>query len=173
MQCNFDMKKINMKKFIFIASMALSVAACGGGASTANKDEGASSEAAAQPQKTENGNPSYDPKRGEGKFTTVDIAEHLDAAKADAGKKVFDVKCSACHKLTDEKLVGPGWLGVTTRHEPVWIMNFVTNTDEMITKDPAAQAQLEICMVRMPNQSLSDEDARNLLEFMRKNDGVK
>jgi len=25
----------------------------------------------------------------------------------------------------------------------------------------------------MPNQSLSDDDARNLYEFMRKNDGVK
>jgi len=25
----------------------------------------------------------------------------------------------------------------------------------------------------MPNQSLSDNDARQLLEFMRKNDGVK
>jgi cytochrome c551/c552 len=120
-----------------------------------------------------NGNPSYDPKRGEGKFTTVDLGEHLDAAKADAGNKVFSVKCSACHKLTEEKLVGPGWKGVTTRHEPVWIMNFVTNTDEMITKDPAAQAQLEICLVRMPNQNLSDADARSLLEFMRKNDGVK
>jgi hypothetical protein len=27
--------------------------------------------------------------------------------------------------------------------------------------------------VRMPNQSLADNDARELLEFMRKNDGVK
>ena len=38
---------------------------------------------------------------------------------------------------------------------------------------PAAQAQLEICLVRMPNQNLSDDEARHLLEFMRKNDGVK
>ena len=52
-------------------------------------------------------------------------------------------------------------------------MNFITNTDAMIDKDPEAQAQLEICLVRMPNQSLSDDDARHLLEFMRKNDGVK
>jgi hypothetical protein len=43
----------------------------------------------------------------------------------------------------------------------------------MIDKDPKAQAMLEICMVRMPNQNLSDDDARNILEFMRKNDGVK
>ena len=52
-------------------------------------------------------------------------------------------------------------------------MNFITNTDEMINKDPAAQAQLEICLVRMPNQNLSDDDARHLFEFMRRNDGVK
>jgi cytochrome c551/c552 len=92
---------------------------------------------------------------------------------AEAGSKVFDVKCYACHKLTNEKLVGPGWQGVTARHSPTWIENFITNTDEMITKDPAAQAMLELCLVRMPNQNLSDEDARSLLEFMRKNDGVK
>jgi hypothetical protein len=49
-------------------------------------------------------------------------------------------------------------------------MNFITNPDPMIDKDPEVQSQLEICLVRMPNQSLTDEDARNLLEFMRKND---
>jgi hypothetical protein len=70
-------------------------------------------------------------------------------------------------------LVGPGWAGVTTRRQPSWIMNFITNTDVMLDKDPEAQAMLELCLVRMPNQSLSDEEARNLLEFMRKNDGVK
>lgn len=32
---------------------------------------------------------------------------------------------------------------------------------------------LELCAVRMPNQSLSDEETRNVLEFMRKNDGVQ
>ena len=52
-------------------------------------------------------------------------------------------------------------------------MNFITNTDEMLNKDPKAQAMLEICLVRMPNQSLPDNDARQLLEFMRKNDGIK
>jgi len=62
---------------------------------------------------------------------------------------------------------------VTERRKPEWIMNFVTNTDEMIDKDPKAQAMLEVCMVRMPNQHLSDEDARNILEFMRRNDHSK
>ena len=51
-------------------------------------------------------------------------------------------------------------------------MNFISNPDPMITKDPAVQAQLELCLVRMPNQNLADAEARSLLEFMRKNDGV-
>ena len=116
---------------------------------------------------------SYDPNRGEGKFTSVEVSATLDAAKAGSGEKVYSVKCSACHKLTGEKLVGPGWKGVTGRHTAAWIMNFATNPDEMINKDPKAQAMLEICLVRMPNQNLTGEDARNIYEFMRKNDGVK
>lgn len=123
--------------------------------------------------KTTDGNPSYDPHRGEGKFTKVDVGANLDATMAETGSKVFGVKCSGCHKLTEEKLVGPGWKGVTSRHTPEWIMNFMTNTDAMIDKDPKMQAQLEICLVRMPNQNLTDEDARALYEFQRKNDGVK
>ena len=92
---------------------------------------------------------------------------------ADAGEKVYEEKCASCHKLSDERLVGPGWAGVTTRNRPEWIMNFVTNVDEMLTQDPKAQSQLEICLVRMPNQNLTDDDARSVLEFMRKNDGLQ
>ena len=50
-------------------------------------------------------------------------------------------------------------------------MNFVTNTEEMLEKDTAAQNLLEVCLVKMPNQNLQEADARGILEFMRKNDG--
>ena len=153
---------------LLLSALILFIVACGGNNPDANQG-GTTNDAAT----TANGNPSYDPDRGTGKFTEVEVGAALDAAKADGGEKIFSVKCSACHKLTAEKLVGPGWSGVTSRHKAPWIMNFITNTDEMLNKDPKAQAQLEICLVRMPNQSLSDVDARNLLEFMRKNDGVK
>ncbi len=115
----------------------------------------------------------YDPNRGLGKFTTVELGAKIDEKMVAEGGKIESVKCSACHKLTEEKLVGPGWKGVMSRHKPEWIMNFITNPDPMIDKDPKLQALLEICLVRMPNQALNDTDARNLLEFMRKNDGVK
>ncbi|PZA18778.1 cytochrome c, partial [Modestobacter versicolor] len=67
----------------------------------------------------------------------------------------------------------PGWKDVTKRNEAAWILNFITNTDAMLNVDPKAQAQLEICLVRMPNQSLTDQEAFSLYEFMRKNDGIK
>ncbi|MEO7445776.1 MAG: c-type cytochrome [Ferruginibacter sp.] len=159
-----------MKKLAIILSLGVFVAACGGGG---DKTAPASESTSIDNATTETGNPSYDPQRGEGKFKDVQIGASLDLAMAANGEKVFGVKCSSCHKLTDEKLVGPGWKGVTSRHTASWIMNFITNTDEMLDKDPKAQAQLEICLVRMPNQNLADEDARALYEFMRKNDGVK
>ena len=162
---NMYMKRSILVLFALLTSSLL-IYSCGGG--TGSSDDNTTSAGTAP-----NGNPEYDPNRGTGKFTTVDVEEHLNTAMADEGKKVYDVKCSACHKLTNEKLVGPGWEGVTTRHQPVWIMNFTTNPDEMIDKDPKAQAMLEICLVRMPNQNLSDAEARSVLEFMRKNDGVK
>lgn len=115
----------------------------------------------------------YDPNRGEGKYDTVELGATLDHAMAKKGQEVSEVKCTSCHKMSDEKLVGPGWKGVTERRTPEWLMNFVTNPDPMIDKDPELQAQLEICLVRMPNQGVSDDEARGILEYMRQNDGVK
>lgn len=165
-----------MKKLLVasVLSLSLFIYSCGGGQSSNTTSAPAKEEATtSQSPGASTENPSYDPERGKGKFTKVEIADKLDPAMATAGEKVYNVKCSGCHKLTDEKLVGPGWKGVTQRHKPEWIMNFVTNTDEMLDKDPKAQASLEICMVRMPNQNLSDDAARGIYEFMRKNDGVK
>lgn len=162
-----------MKKFMVLCVLSAMMYACGGGSSDQQQSTTTTSSDGEKIPTPGGEPPAYDPNRGVGKFTTVDVGDKLDAPLADGGEKLYGVKCAGCHKLTEERLVGPGWKGVTSRHKNEWIMNFVTNTDEMLNKDPKAQAQLEICLVRMPNQSLADEDARKLLEFMRKNDGVK
>jgi hypothetical protein len=109
--------------------------------------------------------------KGIGPHQNVQLTHPLDEKMIAEGQNVYNLKCGSCHKLTNEKLVGPGWKGVTDRRTPEWIMNFVTNTEEMLEKDTAAQNLLEICLVKMPNQSLAENDARSVLEFMRKNDG--
>lgn len=158
-----------MKKLLVLGITVLFAAACSNnGNQSSNDTTSGESHVATEAEIAE-----YDPHRGEGKFKDVEISPALDAEMAAKGESIFSVKCGSCHKLSDERLVGPGFAGVSERRTGTWMMNFLTNTDEMIDLDPELQAQLEICMVRMPNQNLSDEDARSIYEFMRKNDGVK
>lgn len=158
------MKRRNI--FIFGLILAVIASACGG--SNAPRENPYHDANAAAPA---GGSSAAADNKGVGKFTKLELTHPLDKGMIDKGKAIYDVKCGACHKLTSEKLVGPGWKGVTDRRQPEWIMNFVTNTDEMLDKDANAKALMEVCMVRMPNQHLNDEEARNMLEFMRSNDG--
>jgi len=103
----------------------------------------------------------------------IQMTHPLNQQWVSEGKNIYDVKCQPCHKLNDEKLIGPGWKGVTHRRQPDWILNMITNVDIMLEKDIEAQKLLEECIVRMPNQNLNLDEARKVLEFQRSNDGEK
>lgn len=107
------------------------------------------------------------------KESEITITTPLNSEWVSIGEHIYELKCQACHKLTEEKLVGPGWKDVTIKRKPVWIMNMITNVDMMLETDPEAQKLLEQCLVRMPNQNIMIDDARKILEFMRSNDGKK
>ncbi len=156
-----------MKRKIIAGAALLAViaiAACGGETPTGD---------AANNNATNTESPAADEGKGVGKFTNVSLTLPLNEKMIASGKGIYDMKCGSCHRLTNEKLVGPGWKGVTERRKPEWIMNFSTNVEEMLAKDANAMAMLEECLVRMPNQNLSDDDARNVLEYMRNNDIAK
>lgn len=108
--------------------------------------------------------------KGVGEIKTVSLNDPLDQNMVAKGKAIYEMKCAACHKLTDQRVVGPGWAGVTDKRKPEWIMNMITNVEVMLASDPAAQKLLEECLTRMPNQNISIGDARDLLEFMYEND---
>ncbi len=114
-----------------------------------------------------------DPTKGIGAVKNVTLKTPLEQERISRGLAIFEMKCSACHKLDETRFVGPGWKGVTQRRKPEWIMNMVTNVDVMLDKDAEAQKLLELCLTRMPNQNVSIGDARDILEFMRQNDGEK
>src|SRR5574343_493230 len=101
-----------MKKLFILTSIGFALAACGGSTDSTQSTE-SSSAATTQESTASTENPSYDPKRGEGKFDHVELGASLDAAMATKGEEVSGVKCSSCHKTTSEKVVGPGWEGVT------------------------------------------------------------
>lgn len=114
-----------------------------------------------------------DPTKGIGAVKNVTLKSPLEQDRISRGLAIYEMKCSACHKLDETRFVGPGWKDVTKRRKPEWIMNMVTNTDVMLEKDVEAQKLLELCLTRMPNQNVSIGDARDILEFMRQNDGEK
>ena len=151
-----------MKKVVVFLALAFLVFACSDNNSNNSSD-------APPPKSMVADEPAADPK-GIGEIKNVELNDPLNAEMIARGQGIYDMKCSACHKLTDQRVVGPGWKGVTSKRTPEWIMNMALNVDIMLEKDPAAQALLKECLVRMPNQNLSATDARDVLEFMLEND---
>lgn len=160
-------KSQTMKKTMIwsLGIVAMLMTSCGGGSES-------------QSTASDSGNPTTsapataDPK-GIGEVKSVELGSGVDGALADQGKAIVDMKCTACHQLNDKRLVGPGFQGVTNRRRPEWIMNMITNVDVMLDQDPEAQKLLEECLTRMPNQNISLDDARGILEYLRKNDEEK
>lgn len=112
-----------------------------------------------------------DPSKGIGQVQHVTLNSPLEQERVERGLAIYEMKCQACHRLDDKRVVGPGWAGVTKKRKPEWIMNMITNVDVMLDQDPEARKLLELCLTRMPNQNVSLGDARDVLEFMRQNDG--
>lgn len=147
-------------------ALLLLAAACGG------SDTPADSGSATPPASTEETKMLKEGK-GVGEIKFVELKTPLETDRVSRGEAIYKMKCQACHKLTDQRLVGPGWQGVTERRKPEWIMNMITNVEIMLDKDDEANKLLQLCLTRMPNQNASIGDARDILEFMRKNDEKK
>jgi hypothetical protein len=151
------------KVFYVIALMGFGVVSCSG-----SNNEGQANGEAEQVEEVQ-----YDPVLGVGDFMDFKVEEGLNSELALKGKGLYDSKCASCHSLKNDVIVGPGWSGVTERRQLGWLMNMMTNTTEMLEKDPELKKQIEKYKVQMPELSTSDEDARAILEYMRQNDGAK
>ena len=90
----------------------------------------------------------------------------IDVALVATGKALFELKCSMCHKM-DTTYVGPSLGEVTARRTPAYILNMILNPQEMVEHHPIAKQLLAERMSFMPNQQLSREDARAVLEYLR------
>lgn len=152
-----------MKKVLFFCM--LSALAWGCSSNSENSDAESTS-----PQEKLLGAKEENDGKGIGEIKHVDLNSPLNMEMVKTGEGIYDMKCSACHKLTAQRVVGPGWKGITTKRKPEWIMNMTLNVEVMLEKDPAAYELLKECLIRMPNQNLTKEDARNVLEFMYAND---
>lgn len=90
----------------------------------------------------------------------------IDKSLVDKGKIIFDTKCAACHKL-DERYVGPAQRDITKRRSPEYILNMMLNPEEMYKKHPEAKKMLAEYMTQMPNQNITLDEAKSILEYFR------
>ena len=152
-----------MKKIYLLSALAVFLlASCGG--STEESDEGTEAPQSMLAEET-----STDPmeNKGIGPVSSVTVGVEVDTEMAAAGQVVYEQMCTACHK-PDKNFIGPAPKGIMERRSPEWIMNMILNPEEMIQKDPIARALLiEFNGAPMANQNLTEEQARQVLEYFR------
>jgi mono/diheme cytochrome c family protein len=144
--------------------LAVSAAACGGG-----EDPPDGSDDPGTAATTANGVSAEELEYGIGPIRALELSA-VDSDLAAQGGEVFNVKCAACHKL-DERYVGPPLGGVTDRRTPEFIMNMILNPEEMVARHPEVKALLAQYYTPMPDQQLTEQDARAVLEYLRSPSG--
>lgn len=144
--------------FLLLALFFLT--ACGGNADAPGKGDEASGGAAAEGGLTQS-----QLENGIGPVDNVSLAAVDDALVAE-GEQIFKTKCSACHKM-DARYVGPPLEDVLERRTAAFVMNMMLNPEEMLQKHPEARAMLAEYMTPMPDQQLSEGDARAVVEYLR------
>lgn len=139
---------------LFAFVMLILVSGCG---NSGKEQQGGQADAAAAEEKA---------KATYGKITEVSMDAQLNAEYAEKGEKIFNVVCSACHKL-DERYVGPELGTVFKRRTPVYIMNMMLDTEVMLEKDDTARCLLQEYLTKMPSAQVNETDARFVLEHLR------
>ncbi|MHB8728698.1 MAG: multicopper oxidase domain-containing protein [Sulfuricaulis sp.] len=91
-------------------------------------------------------------------------ATPIDAPAA-KGKANFENKCLACHAVGGGDKVGPDLLGVTKRRTDDWLQRWLMSPQKMLASDATAKAMLKKYTLPMPDQGLSEDDARQLIRY--------
>ncbi len=142
----------------------LGLIGCGGA-----KPPAADGQAVAAAPAATGGLSAFEMENGVGPLTSAVTVGAVDHGLAEQGEKLFEAKCTACHKLT-ERYVGPSLGGVTVRRTPTYVMNMILAPDQMYERHPVAKELLGEYMTQMPNLSLTTDQARALLEYLRQHD---
>ena len=148
---------------ILTSALVFGIISCGGDPQPTGDDSAQASPKSMYAEKKEAADPMNN--KGIGPVTSLELAE-IDDAMAEEGRLIYEEKCTACHKVT-ERYIGPAPAGIMERRSPEWIMNMILNPEEMVKEDPIAKDLLKEYLSPMANQSLTEEEARKILEYFR------
>ncbi len=93
-----------------------------------------------------------------------------DEAKAKLGESLFQTKgCSACHAF-GKRVTGPDLQGVSMRRTHAWMEQQILHPEVMTKQDPIARQLFAQYSLQMPNQGLTPDEARSVIEFLKHKD---
>ncbi|SHF33778.1 Cytochrome c [Fodinibius roseus] len=142
-----------------LALAVVLIAGCGQGSETENQTE-TDGDTKKEQELTD-----FEMLNGVGPVDEEITIEEVDEELAKEGMKIFDMKCGACHKM-DNRYVGPPLGSVMNTRTPAFVMNMILNPDGMLQKHPIAQSLQAEYITPMPDQQLSREDARAVVEYL-------
>ncbi len=151
--------KLNTLILLFLALFATS---CGGGSSENTEAETTTT----APMTLEEAEKGWKTNNGVGPVKSLELPAELDQALVDAGKVIYEAKCTACHKI-EKKFIGPSPKGIMERRTAAWVMNMILDPEGMVKEDPIARQLLMKFSAPMANQSLTEEEARAVVEYFR------
>jgi len=95
-----------------------------------------------------------------------------DAAAAAEGEKLFATKgCSACHAF-GRRLTCPDLAGVTHRRTAQWMQSQILHPEVMTKSDPISHALFAQFALQMPNQHLTEGEAKAVIEYFKTRDAA-
>ena len=105
--------------------------------------------------------------KGVGPIKDLPLSDLIDEEMVKRGMKLFETNCSACHKV-DKRFIGPSPKGIMKRRSPEWVMNMILDPQLMVEQDRCAKDLLvEFNGAAMANQNMTEEQARDILEYFR------
>ena len=154
---------------ILLFIMALIMFGCGGGQSKIDKIKEQSKMETASNE--ESNVPASEritlENKGVGPIKNLELSPTIDQEMVDRGLALFNTNCSACHKI-DKRFIGPSPKGIMKRRSPEWIMNMILDPQLMVEQDRCAKDLLvEFNGAAMANQNMTEEQARDILEYFR------
>lgn len=152
-------------------ALTAALAGCGGQKQTPGSDTGASSAPAPSPS----AGPSATAMPDQSPFDAGPRAFETgpaDKAAAAAGEKLFSTKgCSACHAF-GKRLTCPDLAAVTHRRTALWMQNQILHPEVMTKSDPIAHGLFATYALQMPNQHLTETEAKAVIEYFKSRDAA-
>lgn len=145
---------------ISIALLLFVLQACGG--------ESADQSASNSNETQEQGLSAFELEHGIGPVTErVAVDAKLDEEMIIRGRNIYEMKCEMCHNM-EGRMVGPALGDVMERRSPEFVMNMILNPGGMARNHPEGQKMLQEYMTVMPFQNVKEDEARDIVEFLRK-----